>query len=164
MNRWETDDLAHNEPLMAAIGRIALRSAELAEMLDAITWRLDHDAGKRSCEKMLGQKIDIARKAAKSSLSPQPQLKDQFVEFCDHVSSLLRERNSPIHSTFIPNDDEGSFIKWDARSGPEFINLENLNQVASKFEDATARCLQFLLEITDLQQTGIIGGQHDLIC
>jgi hypothetical protein len=42
-----SNDATENERLMAAIGRIAVRSAELAEMVDHVIDRLDNKAGEK---------------------------------------------------------------------------------------------------------------------
>ncbi len=152
MDRWGTDDLAYNEPLMAAIGRIALRSSELAEIIDAVVDRLDKVKGEKAKTLMLGAKLSLAKETVELTLANYAQLRDQFIEFCAHVHSLLHHRNSPLHSTFLADDEDGKFIKWDTKTGPELISIDDLNEYAGKFEHATNRCLQYLLEIPNFNR------------
>jgi hypothetical protein len=55
------DDLTANEPLMVALGRIVLRSAELGEAVDDLTRQLDSESGKQSRVKMLGEKLALRK-------------------------------------------------------------------------------------------------------
>ena len=132
-----SDDIADNEPLMAAIGKIALRSAELGEIFDSIASRLDQAASKKCRKSMLGFKVGLVRKVVEHApvLSGYPRLTQQFIEFCDDVDAILHERNSPIRSTFIQDDDsDDSFVKWDNRHDPELVRIDDLNESARKFE------------------------------
>ena len=157
------DEIAENEPLMAAIGRIALRSAELGETIDAIAGKLDPRARLKCKGLMLGKKIELTKQIVERELASYPELVNQFRSFCNHVFSLLNDRNSPLHSTFLADDDEGArFIKWDSKIGPEVVSIADLNASAKAFEGATRKCLEYFLEVRDFKifgaPTGRLGG------
>jgi hypothetical protein len=78
---------------------------------------------------MLERKLKTAKKIARQKLTGAPGLRDDFPKFCNHVISMLIERNSPTHSTFLLDDDdpENKFIKWDSRHGPEIQTINELN-------------------------------------
>ena len=77
-SRWGSNDPADNEPLMAAIGRIAVRSAELAEIIQAIIHRLDKAEALKTRDMMIMRRIGKAAKVAKANLSDYPSLLDDF--------------------------------------------------------------------------------------
>jgi hypothetical protein len=79
------DDLANNEPLMAALGRIALRSAELGEAVDDVTRQLDSVAGKKSRSLMLRKKLALLEETSKDALSSDPH----FASICSAFAKIL---------------------------------------------------------------------------
>jgi hypothetical protein len=153
------DDVADNEPLMVALGRIALRSAELGKAVDDVTRQLDPAQGKKSRRLMLGRKLDLAQKTARAALSTEPELRDKFVLFCNDTRKLIKQvRNSPIHSTYLPDDVDDVVIKWDPEQGPEQISVDELNQYAEKLKATTRQLRQVLLhEIRNFQ--GLRAGR-----
>lgn len=138
---------------MFALGRIALRSAELGEAVDDVTRQLDVEKGKKSRRLMLGRKLALAKETATTALSSAPELREQLISFCADTLSLIKQiRNSPIHSTYLHDDVEGAVIKCDTKVGPERISIEELNQYAEKLKATTRRLRQFLLhEIRNFQ-------------
>jgi hypothetical protein len=75
-----SNDATNSEPLMAAIGRIAVRSADLGEMVDLVIRRLDTTAVKKARTMMLGNKVKFAKDIATQKLTSAPHLRDDFVE------------------------------------------------------------------------------------
>jgi hypothetical protein len=142
------DDLAANEPLMVALGRIVLRSAELGEAVDDLTRLLDPENSIRSRRLMLGQKLALAKTTAESVLFSAPELRQQLMCFYDDTLSLVKQhRNSPIHSTFLTDDVEGVVIMWNPKCEPELIRIDDLNQGAEQINAKTRRLRQFRHEI-----------------
>jgi hypothetical protein len=142
------DDLAANERLMVALGRIVLRSAELGEAVDDLTWQLDPESGKCSRLQMLGKKLALAKKLAEQALSSSPELHEQLIRLCNDTSALVKQhRNSPIHSTYLADDVEGVVIMWNPKLGPELISIADLNQGAENLEIKTRRFRQLRHEI-----------------
>src|SRR3954469_7104501 len=102
-NRPYSSDPADDEALMAALGRLALRAAELGELLHGIAFNLSPEHAEKSAKSMVGARISMARKVVLCN-SPSLNLKKDFMEFCAYCESLLEKRNSPIHATLIPGD------------------------------------------------------------
>jgi hypothetical protein len=152
------DDLADNDALMLALGRIVLRSAELGEAIDTVIYRLDSAKGKESRALMLGRKLRLAKTTARSALSADQEFCHHFMSLCDDTVLLIQqERNSPIHSTFLADDIEGNVIKWDTQLELESIRIDDLNKGAEKIKAKTKRFRQFLHEIQNFQALGPAG-------
>ena len=131
-------------------------------MFDAIVECVDKTKAKECRSAMLGKKIGLARKSVRTAslLSAYPQLKARFIQFCSDIEKILHERNNPLHSTFIVDDEsEDVFHKWSNRNGPELIRVEDLNHSAEKFRACATNCLGFLLEMRDFKRSGMISGR-----
>jgi hypothetical protein len=76
-------------------------------MFDAIVECVDKTKAKECRSAMLGKKIGLARKSVRTAslLSAYPQLKARFIQFCSDIEKILHERNNPLHSTFIVDDE-----------------------------------------------------------
>src|SRR5690349_1025062 len=116
-----------HEPWMAAIGRIAVRAAELGELIDNITSGVrPGERGKDRNGRMIGRKLSEAMEASgEGLLNGNPELASAFVTFCNHCLSLLPDRNGAVHSTYLLDEDEDEkitgIIQWDSRREPQYV-------------------------------------------
>jgi hypothetical protein len=153
-------DPTEHEPLMAAIGRIAVRAAELGDHIDYCVSLLRPGTPKwKSARLMLGAKLEAAMEAAnEGTLARNPGLKAAFVELCNACLGLLPDRNSPVHSTYIVDDD--GIVKWDNREGPEVVTVDGLNATATQFAGAASNALSLGLDIRDFINSGIVSARY----
>jgi hypothetical protein len=150
-----------DERLMAAIGRIAVRAAELGEQIDLILRRLRPNEPAGKWHKLpLGLKLNEAIKASNNGLmQANAGLRMALVEFCnDCLSLLVPNRNSAIHSTYILDDD--GVIKWDSLKDPKIVTPDELNEVAAKFHAAESRAITLGMEIRDFFSSKIVTSRY----
>jgi hypothetical protein len=148
-----------DERLMAAIGRIAVRAAELGEHLDLILKRLrPSEPISKWHEMMLGRKLrEVIAASAESKLHGNPGLQARIVQYCEAWRTMLvPDRNSAVHSTYIL--DEEGVIKWDNRDGPEVVTPDGLNAMAAKLHGAAINALSLSMDIKDYLASGIVYG------
>lgn len=62
-----------------------------------------------------------------------------------------------VPSTYLADDVEGVVIKWDRKSEPCSIPIDDLNKGSQKLKDATKRLRQFLHEIRNFQALRPLG-------
>ncbi len=110
--RTDSDDPTANEPLMMALGRLVVRASELDEDIGQVLARLcDRKTKKLSTRKSLYWKL-CALKSISHQIKDLHEIFVDLFEFCCLCLSKLDDRNSPVHSTYLLDEDVG-IIKWD---------------------------------------------------
>jgi hypothetical protein len=155
-----------HKQLMAAVGRIAVRAAELGDIIDGITKQLRPDEPWRvRNRRMIGQKLHAAMAATREGkLGGNRGLAFEIICFCRQCLRLLPDRNSAVHSTYHLDTDRNEkitgIIMWDGRDEPQFVTVKALNEKAKQFHGAQSRAAHYLLEVRDYLATGIVSIRY----
>jgi len=145
---------------MIALGRLVVRASELDEEVGKVLKRLcDPRTKKEANRKSLRWKLE-ALKSIVSQIKSRHQALQDLSQFCCDCISQLPRRNSPVHSTYLI--DEDGIVKWDPRSGPEVIQPDEIEKDAAQLRTLTKRAVHLHRQVRDLRQFefGVIDGQY----
>jgi hypothetical protein len=157
--RVDSDDPTANIPLMTALGRLVVRASELDEDIGAVLARLcDRKTKRRLSRKSLFWKLCALQSIAEQIRDVHKVFPDLF-EFCSHCLSKLDDRNSPVHSTYLLDEDVG-IIKWDPRRGPEVIQAEDIEKAATEIKWFADRAVAYNIQVRDLREFGVLIGEY----
>jgi hypothetical protein len=152
-------DPAQNLPLMVALGRLVVRASELDKEVGEVLVRLC-DPWTKEClrQKSVHWKLTALKSIVDQIKDSDPVLAE-LSEFCVCCVSQLRERNSPVHSTYII--DEDGIVKWDPKREPKFVQPDDIEKTASELHRLAQKAVLFNRQVRDLRRfAGIIEGKY----
>jgi hypothetical protein len=157
--RADTDDPTANVPLMTALGRLVVRAAELDEDVGASLARLCDRKTKKSLKRRsLYWKLSALQSIA-AQLKEADELFVALSDFCSQCLAKLKDRNSPVHSTYLM-DEELGIIKWDPRHGPEVIQAEDIERDAAELKRFADKAVEYNIRVRQLRAFGVLKGEY----